>query len=89
MTTNLPKLSSRAKRALEILADGGEFNHRLERNTYTGREQFQYRLKTATGGIVKGIGLSAFHELNDAGFLAFNSNASTTSSRYFSLRKEG
>ena len=40
--TNLPNLSNRAKKALEVLADGGRFVHRLERNSYTGREQFAY-----------------------------------------------
>lgn len=87
MTTNLPKLSNRAKLALDVLADGGEFIHRLERNSYTGREQFHCRLKRAgSGGIVKGIGLHAFYELKEGGFLVAHSAANTSVSSYYKLR---
>jgi hypothetical protein len=47
MTANLPKLSNRAQQALEILANGGEMVHRLERNGYTGRDQFATRFCTS------------------------------------------
>ena len=66
--TNMPNLSTRAKAALDILADGGQFKYALERNSYTGREQFQWRLLAARGGRVPGIGGAAFHELEDKGF---------------------
>lgn len=84
--TNLPQLSNRAKKALEVLADGGKFVCRLERNTYNGREQFQYRL-LKEGHVVRGIGLAAFYEIKDK-FLTpceFNTSVST----YYQLRKEG
>jgi hypothetical protein len=87
--TNLPKLSGRAKLALDVLADGGQFVHRLERNSYTGREQFHYRLKRAGGALVRGVGLSAFYELKDLGFLALNAAIGTSVSSYFKLRREG
>ena len=58
--TNLPKLSNRAQKALDVLADGGRFVHRLERNN-TGREQFHHRLQREGGYTVSGVGLSAFY----------------------------
>lgn len=81
--TNLPTLSNRAKKALEILADGGEFVCRLERNSYTGREQFAYRL-LKDGYVVRGIGLAAFYEIKDR-FLAICDN-NTSVSTYYKLR---
>jgi hypothetical protein len=85
-TTNLPKLSARAKKALDILADGGQFVHRLERNNYTGREQFAYRLLKG-GHVVSGIGMAAFYEIKDA-FLTMCDN-NTSVSTYYRLRTEG
>jgi hypothetical protein len=73
--SNLPKLSARATKALDILGDGGAFRYGLETNSYTGREQFQWRLKTANGGTVSGVGGAAYHELVAAGF-AFTYKAS-------------
>lgn len=86
MNTNLPKLSPRAQKALDILADGGKFCCRLERNGYTGREQFAYRL-LKEGRVVRGIGLAAFYEIKDR-FLTI-SGGNTTVSTYYQLRKEG
>lgn len=80
--SNLPVLSARALKALDVLADGGQFRHGLERNRYTGREQFQYRLQKA-GRTVRGIGMAAFYELKEAGFLAFAS--STSVATYYKL----
>jgi hypothetical protein len=68
MTTNMPKLSSRAHTALDVLADGGSFRYGLERNSYTGREQFQWRLKSHGGSTIKGIGGAAYNELVKNGF---------------------
>jgi len=62
--TNLPKLSTRAQKALDVLADGGKFVCRLERNSYTGREQFAYRLIKGSS-VVRGIGLATFYEIKD------------------------
>ena len=69
--TNLPKMSKRANRALEILSNGGRFVNRLERNSYTGREQFHMRLcsSAAWSSVVPGIGHATFCELRDLGFL--------------------
>lgn len=82
--TNLPKLSPRAQKALDVLAEGGRFVHRLERNSYTGREQFAYRLMKG-GSVVRGVGMAAFHELK-AEFLAM-CDGGTSVSTYYELRK--
>jgi hypothetical protein len=74
MSTNLPKMSKRAAQALDVLADGGRFRYGLERNSYTGREQFQWRLEHARGGRVHGVGGAAYRELCSKGF-AFRSEA--------------
>lgn len=84
--TNLPDLSSRAKKALEVLADGGQFVHRLERNRYTGREQFAYRLLKG-GHVIRGIGMQAFYEIKDKFLTICDHNTSV--STYYQLRKEG
>lgn len=73
--TNMPKLSTRAANALNVLADGGSFRYGLETNSYTRREQFQWRLKAANGFTVSGIGGATYRELVKAGF-AFRSEAS-------------
>lgn len=65
--SNQPKLSNRAQQALEILSNGGELTYLLERNSYTGREQFQTRFKIH-GGAVRGLGHATRHELERAGF---------------------
>jgi uncharacterized protein YjhX (UPF0386 family) len=82
--TNLPKLSNRAQKALDILADGGQFVCRLERNTYNGREQFQYRL-LKEGHVVRGIGLAAFYEIKDQFLTICDHNTSV--STYYKLRR--
>jgi hypothetical protein len=83
--TNLPNLTNRAKLAIDVLADGGRFELRLERNSYTGREQWQYRLFTATRSVVRGVGLKAFYELHDAGFLAGEYDTRTSVSTRYKL----
>tara|TARA_R110000868_G_scaffold245086_1_gene501580 strand:- start:75 stop:332 length:258 start_codon:yes stop_codon:yes gene_type:complete len=83
--TNLPKLSTRAQKALDVLADGGKFVCRLERNDYTGREQFAYRLLLKEGHVVRGIGLAAFYEIKDTLMIA---EGNTSVSTYYQLRKE-
>ena len=85
--SNLPKLSNRAKRALDILADGGEIVHRLERNSYTGREQFQTRF-IANGSTIRGLGFATRAELEGAGF-RFISTHHTTVSTYYKLDARG
>jgi len=81
--TNLPTLSTRAKKALDVLADGGRFVCRLERNSYTGREQFAYRL-LKEGRVVRGVGLAAFHEIKDQFLVICDNNTSV--STYYKLR---
>lgn len=84
--SNQPKFSARAVKALEVLSNGGRFVKRLERNNYTGREQFQTRLLSGrTSDVVSGIGLAAFYELEDAGFLAYCPNEGTSVSSYYKL----
>ena len=84
-TTNLPKLSTRAQKALDVLADGGKFVCRLERNGYTGREQFAHRL-LKEGRVVRGIGLAAFYEIKDTFLTICDHNTSV--STYYQLRRE-
>jgi len=81
VNTNLPPLSARARKALDVLSDGGTFINRLERDSYTGRDTWKYRLQTATGEIVRGVGMSAFYELRDQGFIA-NWLSTTVSTHY-------
>lgn len=81
--TNLPALSNRAQKALDILSNGGKFVCRLERNSYTGREQFAYRL-LKDGRVVRGVGLAAFYEIKDQ-FLTICDN-NTSVSTYYKLR---
>jgi hypothetical protein len=86
--TNLPNMSKRAQQALEVLADGGRFVRRLERNSYTGREQFQFRLVRTPGqwSAVPGIGCAAFYELERLGFLQYATNERTSVTEPFKLR---
>jgi hypothetical protein len=55
---DLPALSSMARKALTVLKEGGEFRYALEMSSYTRREPFKARLKTASGRTVRGIGLA-------------------------------
>lgn len=86
--TNMPKLSPRAQKALEVLSNGGRFVNRLERNNYTGREQFHRRLLAtkAWGSVVRGVGAAAFHELYKAGFLEYAAGELTSVSEVYKLR---
>jgi hypothetical protein len=81
--SNLPKLSSRAQRALDLLADGGEIVHRLERDPYTRRDQFHTRFVRG-GQVVRGLGFQTRRELESAGF-RFRPVHSTSVSTYFKL----
>lgn len=56
-------MSSRAVKALAVLADGGQFVERLERN-YRGHMKFVTRLQDAAGAVVKGIGGQTCRELS-------------------------
>jgi hypothetical protein len=74
-------LSNRAQKALDILERGGQFVERLERDNYTGREQFRTRL-LINGSIVKGIGAATRRELSS---MLRVLNGSTTVSTYYGL----
>ena len=88
--TNMPKMSARAARALDVLADGGRFDYALERNGYTGREQFQYRLRAHDGSTVKGISGTTFRELRAAGFIGqATRNGFTGSSSSYCINRAG
>jgi len=82
--TNQPKLSARAQKALDVLANGGELVHRLERNSYTGREQFQTRfcVSAAWSSVVKGLGLATRTELESAGFRFRRIHSSSVATHY-------
>lgn len=83
--TNLTHISPRARKALDILADGGQFVQRLERDRYTGREQFAYRLLKGAS-VIKGFGLAVFYELHGKDFIRMAS--STSVSTYYKLNRE-
>jgi hypothetical protein len=74
---DLPALSSMARKALQLLKVGGEFRYGLEMSSYTRREQFKARLKTASGRTVCGIGVSTMYELKDT-----DSSSPQTARRY-------
>jgi len=82
--SDLTSLSPRAQKALAVLNAGGKFRHGLERNRYTGREQFSYRLQDADGHTVKGVGAAAFHEVRSSLEPWFSSSVSTL----YALRAE-
>lgn len=82
--TNMPKLSARAQKALDVLANGGEFAIRLERDRYTGFEKFKYRLQAtkAWSSTIKGIGFATFDELKSLGFLRMTEGGTSVSTYY-------
>lgn len=87
--SNLPPMSRKAQEALEVLANGGRFVNRLERNSYNGREQFHRRLQrsSAWSSAIKGYGSAVFYELQGLGFLVRGQGSSV--SEEYVLRKEG
>lgn len=58
------KLSPRAARAVALMKSGAQFVKRLERDGYTGREQWKTRLMQ-NGSAVKGYGAATFNELGN------------------------
>lgn len=82
--SNQPKLSKRAQQALEVLSNGGEMVHRLERNSYTGREQFETRFcaSAAWNSVVKGLGFATRTELEKAGFRFRIAHSSSVATHY-------
>ncbi len=82
--TDLTALSRRAQQALDVLKTGGRFVQRLERNSYTGREQFEYRLlkDRSVGSVVRGVGFKTFCEV---GHLLSRCDGGTSVSTYYCL----
>ncbi len=77
-------ISKRAERALRHLNKGAKYVQRLERNSYTGREQFQYRL-LKEGRVLRGYGFKTFCELEE--FLTVT-DGGTSVSTYYRLKEE-
>ncbi len=86
--TNMPKMSKRAAAALEVLANGGRFVNRLERNSYTGREQFHMRLcrSAAWSSVVPGFGHATFCELRDLDLLIRDFGGGSSVSEPYKLK---
>lgn len=73
-TATAPKLSARARKALDVLAAGGFFRKALE-TSFRGGEQFVVRLHPAGSGgwrsqAVRGFGFQTLHELQAAGLVS-------------------
>ena len=75
------KLSPRAARAVALMKSGAQFVKRLERDGYTGREQWKTRLMQ-NGIAVKGYGAATFREL---GRLIEYTGYGTSVSSYYKL----
>ena len=76
------KLSPRAARAVALMKSGAQFAKRLERDGYTGREQWKTRL-VHNGSAVKGYGAATFREL---GNMIEPAGYGTSVSSYYALR---
>ncbi len=77
-------LSTRAQKALDILKNDGFMVKRLERDSYTGREEFKTRFLDNKMKVIKGLGIKTSFELEDNGiFLSIWS--STSVSTYYKI----
>ena len=74
----MTKLSTKAQKVLGFLARGGYFSHKLETNSYTRRDQFQTRLYSADGYVLKGYGFVVCEELKDAGAIGYIETAESS-----------
>lgn len=81
MMSDLPALSTMARKALNVLKEGGEFRYALEMSSYPRCEQFKARLKTAAGRTVRGIGVSTMYELKRHGLIV-PANSTSVSTYY-------
>jgi hypothetical protein len=73
-------LSKRAKRALDLLAQGAEFVCRIERDPTTDIKHLKYRV-ILDGQVIPDLGVGTFNELRNAGYL-ISSEESSVSSHY-------
>lgn len=80
-------MTKREATAVEVLKAGGFFRKALER-TYMG-EKFVTRLRTATGGVVKGVGFATFAKFEEEGKLIRRECAPTSAWGREYVLKEG
>lgn len=59
-------LSKKAQAVLVLMQAGAYWRHALEKDDYTGREQFKTRLRDANGYVIKGYGFQTRQEMMDA-----------------------
>ena len=74
-------LDARSARAVELLKEGAEFVCRLERDSYTNREQFKYHL-LMNGKKVRGFGIATFYDIKN---MLVMTNGGTSVSTYYKL----
>ena len=75
-------LSSRGQKALNLLKDGGYMVERLERDSYTNKEQFKTRFMDNKMNIIKGLGVKTKFELEDNNINFSIWNTTSVSSYY-------
>lgn len=56
-------------RVVDVCRAGGRVEYALERDPYTGREQFQFRVLDKTGARVRGLGFVACNAAVRSGLL--------------------
>jgi hypothetical protein len=69
-----------ARKALEVLKEGGEFRYALKMSPTPG-EQFNARPKTASHRTVRGIAVSTMYELTGHGLIV-PANSTSVSTNY-------
>lgn len=82
----MTELTTRGKKALKVLAAGGEFAKRLEHDPYLRRGIWRYRLRDENGHRVRGVGTAVFYELLDKGLIRIVNETSV--STYYRLAPE-
>lgn len=75
-------LKARGKKALQVLAKGGQIIVRLEPD-YFGHEKWRYRLQDKDGTYLP-FGVNTFYDLKDGAYLTLLN--STSVSQYYGLR---
>ena len=82
LSVKIMQLSPRARKAYAVLQEGGRYVQRLEKDAWTGREQFQYRLLGKGGAVIKGYGFKVFWELEG---LLSRADGGTSVSTYYKI----
>lgn len=75
-------LDARSARAIEMMKEGAEYVCRLERDSYTNREQFKYHL-LMNGKKVRGFGIATFYAIKN---MLVMTEGGTSVSTYYKLR---